>query len=38
MKTTLSEDKKKKKKKTGWDWWHIHITKEKASELKARAT
>ena len=25
------------KKKSGWDWWHIHITKEKASELEARA-
>lgn len=34
MKTTLSEIKKKT---TGWDWWHIHITKEKASALEARA-
>lgn len=32
MKTTL-----RLRKKSGWDWWHIHITKEKASELEARA-
>ena len=29
MKTTL-----RLRKKSGWDWWHIHITKEKASELE----
>lgn len=31
MKTTLSEIKKKT---TGWDWWHIHITKKRLVHLK----